>query len=114
AAQLGLLRAPDRGRGNVLVDAGLKADVVFVKRALRADELLVEGAQRGAAIAGDIACGVEAGAAVALLLPQAQPHDGPEAGDQDPALREVEFVVERDLVERHRASLRGQCALATK
>ena len=114
AAQLGLLRAPDCGRGDVLVEAGLKADVVFVERALRADELLVEGAQRGAAIAGDIARGVEAGAAVALLLHQAQTHDGLEAGDEDPALGEVVFVVERDLVERHRASLHGQCALATK
>jgi hypothetical protein len=114
AAQLGLLRAPDRGRGDVLVEAGLKADVVFVERALRADELLVEGAERGAAIAGDIARGVEAGAAVALLLHQAETHDGLEAGDEDPALGEVVFVVERDLVERHRASLHGQCALATK
>src|SRR5262249_41450672 len=114
AAQLGLLRAPDCGRGDVLVEAGLKADVVFVERALRADELLVEGAQRGAAIAGDIARGVEAGAAVALLLHQAQTHDGLGAGDEDPALGEGAFVVERDLVERHRASLHGQCALATK
>ena len=35
AAQLGLLRAPDRGGGDVLVDAGLEPDVVFVERALR-------------------------------------------------------------------------------
>ena len=31
AAQLGLLRAPDRGRGEVLVDAALKADVAFAQ-----------------------------------------------------------------------------------
>ncbi len=114
AAQLGLLRAPDRGRRDVLVEAGLKADVVFVERALRADELLVEGAERRAAIAGDIARGVEAGAAVALLLHQAEAHEGLEASDEDPAFGEVIFVVERDLVERHRTSLHGQCALATK
>ena len=34
AAQLGLLRAPERGGGEVLVEAGLEADVVFVERAL--------------------------------------------------------------------------------
>src|SRR5262249_22031092 len=113
ATQLGLLRARDRGRGDVLVEAGLKADVVFVERALRADELLVEGAERGAAIAGDIARCVEAGAAVALLLHQTEAHDGLEAGDEDPALGEGVFVVERDLVERHRASLHRQCALRT-
>src|SRR5712691_11058128 len=68
AAQLRLLRAPQRGRGDVLVDAALEADVVFVERALRADELLVERAERGTAIAGDEARGVDPGAAVALLL----------------------------------------------
>ena len=30
-AQLGLLRAPQRGRGDILVDAGLKADVVAIE-----------------------------------------------------------------------------------
>src|SRR5262249_30997945 len=59
------------------------------------------------AIAGDIAGGIEAGAAVALLLHQAQSHDGLETSDEDPALRQLVFVVERDLVERHRAGLCG-------
>ena len=111
AAQLGLLRAPQRGGGDVLVDAGLEADVVFVERALGADELLVEAAERRAAIAGDVAGGVEAGAAVALLLHQAQPHDRLEAGDEDPALGEVVLVVERDVVERHRAGPPGAVCL---
>ena len=31
AAQFGLLRAPDRGRGEVLVQAGLEQDVVLVE-----------------------------------------------------------------------------------
>ncbi len=101
AAQFGLLRAPQRGRGDVLVDAGLELDVVLVERTLRADELLVEGAERRAAIAGDVACGVDAGAAVALLLHEAEPHDRLEAGDEDPALGEIVFVVERDVIERH-------------
>ena len=36
AAQLRLLRAPQRGGGDVLVDAGLELDVVLVERALAA------------------------------------------------------------------------------
>ncbi len=63
AAQFRLLRAPKCGGGDVLVDAGLELDVVLVEGALGADELLVERAERRAAIAGDIAGGVEAGAA---------------------------------------------------
>src|SRR5262249_51062233 len=113
-AQFRLLRAPDRGRGDVLVKASLEADIVFVERALRADELLIERAEGGAAIAGDVARGIEAGAAVALLLHQAQAHDRLEAGHENPAFGQVVFVVERDLIERHHTGLRGQCALATK
>src|SRR5258707_11374700 len=68
AAQLGLLRAPDRGGGDVLVDPGLETDVVFVERALGANELQVEGAERRSTIARHVARGVEAGTAVAFLL----------------------------------------------
>ena len=49
-------------------------------------ELLVEPAERRAAIAGDVAGGVQPGAAVALLLHQAQAHERLIAGDEDPAL----------------------------
>ena len=80
--------------------------------ALGAHELLVEPAERRAAIAGDVAGGVEPGAAVALLLHQAQPHQRLKAGDEDAALAEVVFVVERDVSQRHYAGLRGQFALA--
>ena len=105
AAQLGLLRAPQRGRGEVLVDAGLEEDVAEERPG--AQELLVEPAERRAAIAGDIARGIEAGAAVALLLHQAQPHQRLEAGDEDPALAEVVFVVELDVAQRHKGDLPG-------
>ena len=70
-AELRLLRAPDRSRSDVLVEAGLETNVVFIERALRADELLVERAERGTAITGDVPGGIETGAAVALLLHQA-------------------------------------------
>src|SRR3979411_2388244 len=71
AAQLGLLRAPDRGGGDVLLDPVPEADVGFGERALGANEWQVEGAERRSAIAGHIARGVEAGTAVAFLLHQA-------------------------------------------
>ncbi len=50
---------------------------------LGAHELLVEPAERRAAIAGDVAGGVEAGAPVALLLHQAGADQRLIAGDED-------------------------------
>src|SRR6516165_5146745 len=108
ATQLRLLRAPQRGRGDVLVEACLEANVVTVEIALRAQELLVEGAEWRPAIARDIARRVEAGAAIALLLHQAETHQGLEAGDENAAFAEIVFVVERDGFERHRAGLQRQ------
>ena len=106
AAHLGLLRAPQRGRGKVLVEAGLEHDVVRLEDAFGALELVVEPAQRRAAIAGDIARGIEAGAPVALLLHQAHADQRLVAGDEHAAFREVVFVRERDLPERHGAFVR--------
>src|SRR5207248_3254092 len=100
------LRAPQRGGGEVLVDPGLKTDVVLIELTARADELLIESAERRAAIAGDIAGGIEPGSAVALLLHQAQPHQRLEAGHEYAAFAEVVFVVEGDAIERHCAGLR--------
>ena len=105
AAQLGLLRAPDRGRGQVLVDAALEADVVRLEKWLGAQELAVKAAERRAAIAGDKTRGAQPVAAVQLLLHQAEPHQGLEAGDKDAAVAEVVFVVELDVAQRHRAAL---------
>ncbi len=105
-AQLRLLAAPQRGRGELLVDAGLEQDVGGAQLRLRAHELLIEPAQRRAPIAGDVAGGVEAGAPVTLLLHQAQAHQRLIAGDEDPGLCQIEFVVEADLFERHRRPAR--------
>src|SRR5262249_30427718 len=79
----------------------LKYDVVLVEPAPGAHELQVEPAERRAAVAGDIARGVEASAAVELLLHQAQADQRLIAGREDPALAHVVFVVERDRCERH-------------
>ncbi len=106
AAQLGLLRAPDGGGGEVFVEPALEADVAFFELPLGADELLVEAGERGAAIAADEAGGVAPGAAVELLLHQAQPHQRLEAGDEHATLAEVVLVVELDVSQRHYAGLR--------
>ena len=67
-----------------------------------AEKLAVETAQRRAAIAGDIAGGVEAVAPVQLFLHEAEPHQRLEAGDEDVGVAEVVFVVELDVAQRHR------------
>ena len=55
-----ILRAPDRGRGEVLVEAGAEDDVVLLEQRRRAPELDVVAPERRAAIAGNISAGVEA------------------------------------------------------
>ena len=113
AAQFGLLRAPHRGGGEVLVDAALEADVACFEERFGAEELAVEPAERGAAIAGDEARGIEPVAAVELLLHQAEPDQGLEAGHEYAALAEVVFIVELDVAQRHsRSTPGGQFALA--
>ena len=87
AAQLRGLGAGERGRGEVLVGAGVEQDVVRLEPRAGPHELLVEGAERRAAIARHIARRVEAGATVALLLHQAQPHQRLETGHEDAVFR---------------------------
>ena len=66
--------------------AGLELDVVLVEEAPGGGELLVEAAERRAAVAGDIAGGVVAGGQVALALQHRQAHQRLDAGQEDPAL----------------------------
>src|SRR5262249_53956312 len=96
----------DRGCGEILVQAGLEQNVVLIERRLGAHELLVEPAQGRSAVARHVACGVEASAAVALLLHQAGADQRLIAGDEHAALGKIVFVVEGDVLERH-SSLRG-------
>ena len=49
--EIELLRAPDRGGGEVLVHAGLEFDVVLLEMFSRGEQLLVIAAERRAAIA---------------------------------------------------------------
>src|SRR2546423_12228586 len=63
--QAELLRAPDRGGGQVLVDAGLELDVVLLEMLARCKELLVVATEGGATVTGDEACGIQPHGAVA-------------------------------------------------
>ena len=94
ATQLGLLRAPNGGGGQFLVEAGLEFYIGGGEEALRPHHLLVEAPERRAAIAGDESAGVEAGAAVALPLHQESADQRMIARDQHSGLAEIVFVVE--------------------
>ena len=103
AMELRLLGPPERGRGEVLVDPWLKDDVVLVEKPFRRRHLLVEAAERRAAIAGDVARGVVAGLKVALALEHRQPHQRLDAGQENPAPVLGVLVVEGDFGKRHDA-----------
>ncbi len=94
-----LLRAPHRGGGEVLVHARLEHDVVALEVLLRAPHRLVDAAQRRAAVARDVARGVQAGEHVALALQQHQAHQRLGAGEEHASLAERVLVVERYLGE---------------
>ena len=86
--QVDLLRAPHRGGGEVLVEAGLEVDVVFLEVPLRRPQRVVVHAERRAAITRDEAAGVEPGGEVALALHHRQAHQRLDAGEIDAALVE--------------------------
>ena len=97
--QVELLRAPDRGRREVFVYAGLEFDVVGIEVLLRPEHALVDAAQRRAAIAGDETRGVQARGEVALALQHGQAHDGLGAGQENASGSQGVLVVQRDFVE---------------
>ena len=100
AAHLRLLRAPDGGGGEILVEAGLEDDVSGLQLLGGEHELLIEPAHRGAPVARHETCGIEPGVAVARLLHQQQAGDGLGARDEDAGLGEVVFVGQRHLRKR--------------
>ena len=113
-----LLRAPDRGRRQLLVDAGLEDDVLRGEVLLRRPQRLVVAAERRAAVAADEAGGVEAEDRVALLLQHRQADQRLDAAHEGAARLEGVLVVEGDAFERlahglgkrgiHRSSLRSE------
>src|SRR6185436_12733031 len=95
--EIHLLRAPDRGRGEVLVYPGLELDVMALEVLLRSPEGLVEPAERRAAVAGDEAGRVEPGALVAQALQHHEADQRLGAGQKDPAAVEGVLVLEARL-----------------
>jgi hypothetical protein len=89
------LRAPDRRRGEVLVDAGFEVDAVLGEERLRLPECQVVGAERRAPVAGDEARRVESGSEIAPALHERQPHQCLDACEVDPAGFARVLVVER-------------------
>ena len=97
-----LLAAPDRRRGEVLVDAGLELDVVALEVLRRRPQCQVDAAEGRASVARDEARRVEAGGAVALALQHRQADERLRRRQVDPAAFEQVFVVERDCGQRGR------------
>ena len=103
ATHFGLLRAPDGGRGKVLVQTGLEQHLSLIQLALGAKQLRVEPAQRRAAIAGDKACRVQPSLLIAQTLRHQQAHDGLGACQKHMALGQIILVIQRDGPQRRQA-----------
>src|SRR5688572_30213818 len=97
--EIELLRAPDRGRREVLVQARLEADVAALEVLPRAPQRLVEAAERGAAITGYEAGGVQPGAQVSFALQHHQADERLHAGEEDAAAFDGVLVLEAGLGE---------------
>jgi hypothetical protein len=115
-AQLRLLGAPQRGGGQVLVQAGHELDVVGLQQALGAEHRRFQGGNRRATVARHVAGRIEPGLHVARTLRQHQAHDGLGAGQELVRLVECVFIVEADRVLGHgglglRVSSRAAIAL---
>ena len=86
ALRLDLLRSEHSCRRKILVHGGKEFDAVPLQPILDAPELEVDAAERRAPIAGDEACRVEPGCAVASRLVERNADDGLRAREEDAAL----------------------------
>ena len=77
-----LLRAPQHGGREVLVQAGLETNVMRCQQLLAAPQFLIQPAERGAAIARDQTGRAVPGRSVQPRLFQHQPHQRLHAGQQ--------------------------------
>ena len=101
APQFGLLCAPKRGRGQILVQAGLKDDIRRLENGLRPRHLLVNGPKRRAAIAGDISGGAQSRGLVPGRLHQHQANQCLRTIQQNAGLRQIVLVVQCDVARTH-------------
>ena len=116
--EIELLRAPDRGGGQVLVHARLELDVVLLEMFSCGEQLLVIAAERRTAVAADESCGVQPSGAVAADLRHRQADQRLDAGQEDVAGALGVFLIETDrtLVDSHCTLMsldRDDCFLAS-
>ena len=101
AKQFRLLRTPAGSRRQLLIEARLEDNAARAELLPRLPQLQVEAAQRRAAIAGDKSGSVEPGTLVALALHHQQAHHRLRARQENTLLRQVELVVQRNVVKCH-------------
>ncbi len=101
AMQSDLLGTPQRSGSNILVDTGLKDDIVVLQVLASRPQLLVVRTKRTASIAGDIAGRVESGQSITHVLHDWQPHQCLGAGDKNAAFGNRVLVVERNVTQSH-------------
>jgi hypothetical protein len=104
APHLRLLAAPDRGRGKVLIEAGMELYSLGLEQLMGALEGQIDAADGGAAITRDVARRFETRLAVQGFLGESRPHHDLGARDENPVLRQIIFVVERNCLS-HAANL---------
>ncbi len=95
--QVGLLAAPHRGGGQILVHPGLEVHIVLVQPGFGLPHGLVHAAHGGAAITGDKGSGIEPALQVPLVLQHRQAHQRLDAGHVGPGRIQRVLVVQRNL-----------------
>jgi len=85
----------------------MELDVMVPEQSFGAAEFPVDGAQGRTPVSGDVAGGVQPRRHVAAALHQHQAHQGLGAGQEDTALIQCIFVVQRDLGQWHRPNPLG-------
>src|SRR5450631_4425992 len=98
-----LLRAPDRGSGQIFIHAGLELDVVLFEVFSCGEQLLVIAAERRPPVSRNEPCGIEAGGAVAADLGHREANQRLNTGQEDVTGPLGVFLIETDrtLVDSH-------------
>ena len=109
AVQVDLLAAPERGGGEILVEARLELDVGRLELPAGLPHLLVDAAQGRTAVAGGVARRTEPRRLVARLLHEQDADQRRDAAEEHVLLGEVEAVRERDVVEHGNPRVENRC-----
>ncbi len=96
-----LLAAPDRGCGQILVQARNESNIMLSQERFRTPQRVVVHAERRAAIAGDETGRIEAGGAVAFALQHGKTHQRLDAREIDSLGFKPVFVVQPHLHQGH-------------